>query len=116
MKNNYSIAERNRIVEENLPTIDKVIRRNWRLMVTARLDYDDVYQDLAVRLIRCVENYDPDRGTLRDHIWAQLKYELLNCKTPRKRTRMTGLPCHFRWNGILSLDTLSKDTTDCSVA
>lgn len=62
MKNNYSIAERNRIVEENLPTIDKVIRRNWRLMVTARLDYDDVYQDLAVRLIRCVENYDPDRG------------------------------------------------------
>ena len=116
MKNNYSIAERNHIVEENLPTIDKVIRRNWRLMVTARLDYDDVYQDLAVRLIRCVENYDPDRGTLRDHIWAQLKYELLNCKTPRKRTGMTGLPYHSRWNGILSLDTLSEDTTDFTVA
>ena len=28
MKNNYSIAERNRIVEENLPMIDKVIRHN----------------------------------------------------------------------------------------
>ena len=36
VKNNYSIAERNHIVEENLPTIDKVIRRNWRLMVTLR--------------------------------------------------------------------------------
>ena len=47
MKNNYSIAERNRIVEENLPMIDKVIRRNWSLMLAAHLDYDDVYQDLG---------------------------------------------------------------------
>ena len=116
MKNNYSIAERNRIVEENLPMIDKVIRRNWRLMVAAHLDYDDVYQDLAVRLIRCVEKYDPDKGTLYAHIWVQLKYELLNCKTPRKRTGMTGLPYHSKWTGILSLDTFSRDTSDLTVA
>ena len=38
MKNNYSIAERNRIVEENLPMIDKVIRRNWSLMLAAHLE------------------------------------------------------------------------------
>lgn len=116
MKNKYSIAERNRIVEEHLPMIDKVIRCNWPLMVAARLDYDDVYQDLAVRLIRCVENYNPDKGTLRAHIWSQLKYELLNCKTPRRRTGMTGLPSHSKWNGILSLDTISEDTADFTVA
>lgn len=110
MKNNYSIAERNRIVEENLPVIDKVIRRNWSLMTAAHLDYDDVYQDLAVRLIRCVESYDPDKGTLKSHIYSQLKYELLNCKTPLKRTGITGLPYNSRWNDILSLELISEDT------
>ena len=64
MKNNYSIAERNRIVEENLHWIDRTIRRNTGLMQAAHLDYDDVYQDLAIRLIRCVESYDPEKGEL----------------------------------------------------
>ncbi len=116
MKNNYSIAERNRIVEENLSMIDKVIRRNWSLMIAAHLDYDDVYQDLAVRLIRCVENYDPDKGTLHAHIYSQLKYELLNCKTPVKRTGITGLPYNSRWNDLLSLDTLCEDNRAVAVA
>ena len=66
MKHNYSIAERNRIVEENLPIIDKVIRRNWPLMRAAHLEYDDVYQDLAVRLIRCVDHFDPDKSSLKE--------------------------------------------------
>ena len=50
MKNNYSIAERNRIVEANLYRIENIIRQNKALMKAARLDYDDVYQQLAVRL------------------------------------------------------------------
>jgi DNA-directed RNA polymerase specialized sigma24 family protein len=116
MKNNYSIAERNRIVEENLPMIDKVIRHNWALMKAAHLDYDDVYQDLAIRLIRCVENFDSDKGTLRAHIYSQLKYELLNCKTPLKRTGITGLPYNSRWNDILSLDTISEGNCAFAVA
>lgn len=40
MKNNYSIAERNRIVEEHLWCIDRVIRKNRSLMRAARLDYE----------------------------------------------------------------------------
>ena len=116
MKNNYSIAERNRIVEENLPIIDKVIRRNWSLMIAAHLDYDDVYQDLAVRLIRCVESYDPDKGTLHAHIYSQLKYELLNCKTPLKRTGITGLSHNSRWNDVLSMDALGEDNPAFAVA
>ncbi|MDE7243676.1 MAG: hypothetical protein K2O18_06850 [Oscillospiraceae bacterium] len=109
MKNNYSIAERNRIVEENLPMIDKVIRHNWPLMKAAHLDYDDVYQDLAVRLIRCVENFDPDKGSLHTHIYSQLKYELLSCKKPRKLTGVVDAPADFRWHNILSLDTVCED-------
>ena len=49
MKNNYSIAQRNAIVEANLWCIDSVIRQNRPLMRAARLEYDDVYQQLALR-------------------------------------------------------------------
>ena len=77
MKNNYSIAERNRIVEEHLWCIDRVIRKNRSLMRAARLDYDDVYQQLSIRLIRAVAGFDPQKGKLKQHIFAQLRFELL---------------------------------------
>ena len=67
MKNNYSLAERNRIVEEYLPYVDQVIRRNRGLMRAARLEYDDVYQQLSLRLIRAVSTYDPTRAN-----WARI--------------------------------------------
>ncbi len=102
MKNNYSIAERNRIVKEYLPCIDKVIRRNYTLMRAARLDYDDVYQDLAVRLIRCVTDYDAEKGKLEQHIMAQLQYEMLNCKSSLRRYGLTQAPYDLR-GAVISL-------------
>lgn len=54
MKNNFSIAQRNEIVEEHLWCIDAVIRKNRALMQAARLDYDDVYQQLAIRLLSLI--------------------------------------------------------------
>lgn len=44
MKNNYSIAQRNAIVEDHLWCIDSIIQKNRPLMRAARLEYDDVYQ------------------------------------------------------------------------
>lgn len=104
MRNNYSIAERNRIVEENLHRIKAAIRRNSQLMKVAHLDYDDVYQQLAIRLIRCVEGFDPEKGTLYQHIDAQLQYELLNCKDSRQRYGFTHAPYDLR-GAVVSLDT-----------
>ena len=52
MNNNYTIAQRNALVEKYLWCIDTVIRKNRPLMRAARLEYDDVYQQLALRLIR----------------------------------------------------------------
>ncbi len=109
MKNNYSIAERNRIVEENLHCIDKVIRKNHALMSAAHLDYDDVYQQLAIRLIHCVANFDPDKGTLKSHIYAQLQYELLSCKAPYRLTGITGAPSDFRRSSVMSFDAVGEE-------
>ncbi|MCM1297760.1 MAG: hypothetical protein NC311_19660 [Muribaculaceae bacterium] len=103
MKNNYSIAERNRIVEEHLPRIDRTIRRNRALMKAAHLDYDDVYQQLAVRLIQAVAGFDPDKGRLEQHIDAQLQYEMLSCKDSRQRYGLTNAPYDLR-GAVISLE------------
>ena len=103
MKNNYSFDERNRIVEENLFRIKNTIRRNSALMKAAHLDYDDVYQQLAIRLIRSVTGFDPEKGELGQHINAQLQYEILNCKDSRQRYRFTGAPYDLR-GAVISLD------------
>lgn len=108
MKNNYSIAQRNTIVEEHLWCIDCVIRRNWALMRAARLNYDDVYQQLAIRLIKAVSNFDPDKGELKQHILAQLKFELLNCKTSYRLCGMTGLPSGYRKEKIISFESIRE--------
>ena len=76
MNNNYTIAQRNALVEKYLWCIDTVIRKNRPLMRAARLEYDDVYQQLALRLIRAVMSYDPEKGNLEQHIFAQLRMEL----------------------------------------
>lgn len=110
MKNNYSLAERNRIVEEYLPYVNQVIRRNRALMRAARLEYDDVYQQLSLRLIRAVSTYDPDKGELGAHIWAQLRFELLNCKAPRRLCGMTELPRDFRRENIISFEAIREDS------
>ena len=94
MKNNYSIAERNRIVEENLHWIGKIIQRNAALMRAAHLDYDDVYQDLAIRLIQ---------------------YEMLNCKDSRRRYGFTAAPRDLR-GAVISLDDFRDDDSLLVVA
>lgn len=111
MKNNYSIAQRNAIVEANLWCIDNVIRQNCPLMRAARLEYDDVYQQLALRLIKAVAGYDPEKGRLEQHIFAQLKYELLSCRSAYRLCGMTGAPHSFRQSHIISIDALSEDSS-----
>jgi len=118
MKNNYTIAQRNAIVEEHLWCIDSVIRRNHALMKAARLEYDDVYQQLAVRLICCVAGFDPEKGRLKQHIFAQLQFELLNCKDPRRLCGMTDLPGEYRRSSILSFESLQDfdDSYELAIA
>ena len=115
MKNNYSIAERNRIVEENLHHIDKTIRRNRALIKAAHLDRDDVYQQLALRLIQAVAGFDPEKGSLEQHIAAQLQYEILNCKSSQSRYGFTQAPYDLR-GAVVSLEACGELACDGLVA
>lgn len=76
MKNNISIAERNRIVEQNLSCIDEVLKSHRKMIRRAHLDFDDLYQDLAIRLICAVGNCDPENGDLGQTIRCELREEL----------------------------------------
>jgi len=107
MKNNYSIAQRNHIVEEHLWCIDSVMRSNHSLIKAAYLDRDDVYQQLALRLIRAVAGFDPDKGELKQHIFAQLQYEMLNCKSPCRMHGITGVTDSMRGK-IISFDAIHE--------
>lgn len=110
MNNNYSLTQRNELVEKYLWCVDTVIRKNRPLMRAAHLEYDDVYQQLALRLIKAVAGYDPEKGRLEQHIFAQLKYELLSCRSAYRLCGMTGAPHSFRKSHIISIDTLSENS------
>lgn len=105
---NINIQKRNRIVENHLWCIDAVMKENAALIKAAHLDRDDVYQQLSLRLIRAVEGFDPQKGILAQHIFAQLKYELLNCKSAYRTTGITGAPPHFRGSNVISFEAAKE--------
>lgn len=57
-----------------------------------------------------ISSYDPDKGNLQQHIFAQLKYELLNCKAAFRLCGMTGAPRGFQKSDIISLDIVSENS------
>lgn len=106
MKNNYSITQRNAIVEGHLWCIDSFMEKNRKLVKATGMESEDVSQQLALRLIKAVAGYDPDKGNLQQHIFAQFKYELLDCKAACRICGMTNVPRAVRKNHILSFESL----------
>ena len=109
MKNNYSIAQRNAIVEDHLWCIDSIIQKNRPLMRAARLSMTMCTSSLPFGSSRPLLYYDPDKGNLQQHIFAQLKYELLNCKAAFRLCGMTGAPRGFQKSDIISLDIVLRE-------
>ena len=106
MKWSITTQERNALVETHLGCIWWTINKNRRLINAVGLDDEDVFQQLAIRMIRAVENYDPDKGKdLEQHIFAQLQYEVLNCKDAAKLYGIKGAPYGAR-DLTVSLDSL----------
>ena len=76
MKDKYSIAQRNRVVEENLCCIDTVLRRHGGWVRQTRPEYDDLYQNLALCLILSAASDDFSFGPSRPYLYRQLQEEL----------------------------------------
>lgn len=101
--------QRNSLVEQYLWCIDSVLRQNKALIAGARLEREDVYQSLAVRLIQAVDDFDPGLdASLERHIFSQLQYELLSCRSPRAKYGFQDAPYHL-CNIVVSMDALAED-------
>jgi hypothetical protein len=105
MKNNYSIAQRNQIVEAHLRCVEQLMQEKGEVITAEHLDKDDVYQQLATRLILAVSGFDPDKSTLRQHIFAQLRHEFEKCRSPYRKHGLTGVP-NGHTSNIISLDSV----------
>lgn len=83
--------ERNEIFMDNEGMIRRVMRRNWALICAMRLDWDDVYQELAMAALNAIETFDPMRSEcIQDHIWMKLQYAILTIKRQYRPCGLTG--------------------------
>ena len=105
-----TISQRNSLVQEHLWCVDTVIRQNFPLIKAARLDKEDVYQSLALRLIRAVELYDPNNEggmTLKNYIFMNQHFALRTCSGSRAQYGFRQAP-HYLPNAVVSLDALAE--------
>lgn len=83
--------ERNEIFMDNEGMIRRVMRRNWALICAMRLDWDDVYQELAMAALSAIETFDPTRSEcIQAHIWMKLQYAVLTIKRQHRPCGITG--------------------------
>ena len=84
-------TERNEIFMNNEGMIRRVMRRNWALICAMRLDWDDVYQELAMAALNAIETFDPMRSEcIQAHIWMKLQYAVLTIKRQYRPCGLTG--------------------------
>lgn len=85
-------TERNAIFMDNEGMIRRVMRRNWPLICAMRLDWDDVYQELAMAALNAIETFDPMRSEcIQAHIWMRLQYAVLTIKRQYRPCGITGI-------------------------
>ena len=65
---------RNKIFMEHLDLINRTIYRNRLLLYALHLDWDDVYQELAIAALQAIDTFDAQRSeSVKVHIWAKLQ-------------------------------------------
>lgn len=93
--NGFTITQRNAVVEQHLWCIDTIMAQYAAFMQTEPVDPDDVYQSLAVRLIRAVNSYDPRKGYLKEYILSQLKREMVRIRSTQAVYGLTQAPANI---------------------
>ena len=78
------VIRRNELFIEYQKELKIAMCRNRRLFRALRLENDDVYQDLAVAMLKAIDGFDSTRSSsLGTHIACKLRYAVLNMKDYR---------------------------------
>ena len=96
-------SERNRLFEEKEHLICMTMNKHSLLIYICHMDKNDVYQELAVRMLEALEKYDPAKcKSLEAYLMQRLKYRILQMKDGSKLYNMPFAP--QRGFSVLSLD------------
>ena len=87
--------QHNAVVEQYLWCIGTVMAQYVAWMQAEPIDPDDVYQSLAVCLIRAVNSYDPRKGYLKEYIFSQLKREMVRVRSTQVVYGLTQAPANI---------------------
>ena len=98
-----TMEDRNYLFEEKAYLINVTMNVHYPLIRACRMEEDDVYQQLSLRMVKALDKYDPAKCPNMDaYLMLQLRYELLNMKVCSKLTGVAGAP--RKGFSLLSLD------------
>ncbi len=85
----FSVQERNEKFLELKKYIGITIKKNWRLVRATRMEYEDVYQELSLQMLRAIDRYEgKNEANLKTFFEKTLEYKF---KTYLFRHCMHGL-------------------------
>lgn len=108
MKNTYSIAERNRIVEEHLWCIDATLDRNARFLSVNRIEREDAYQHLAEQLICLAATLDAGAHSLSHQILGHLSEALYGYGSAFHLFGITEAPGNLECGNMVSFEAMRE--------
>lgn len=108
MKNTYSIAERNRIVEAHFWCIDAVLDCNARFLRANRIEREDAYQHLAEQLICLAAALDADARGLSHQILEHLSEALYGCGSAFHLFGITEAPGNLERGSMVSFEAMRE--------
>lgn len=91
-KHFVSMEQRDTYFEAHKSVIYWVINEYRPLLKSIGAEYDDVYQTLAYRMLKCIEMHDPSSGsTSKNYIITSLRLEVLKYASDLMSHGMTGM-------------------------
>ncbi len=84
---------RNQLFVEKSALIDQTLKRHSRLLQACRLSWEDARQELAVRMLECLDRYDANLcPNLDAYLVKQMNYTLFHQLAPSKRYGIPNAP------------------------
>jgi len=88
-----TMEDRNYLFEEKAYLVNVTMNKHRALIRACRMEDDDVYQQLSIRLLNAIDKYDPAKCPNMDaYLMLQLRYEIWNMKACSKLTGVSGAP------------------------
>lgn len=103
-----TVEDRNYLFEEKEYLVNVTVNKHRRLIRACRMEEDDVYQELSLRLLQALDKYDAGKcPNLDAYLMLQLRYQLWNMSACSKRTGVPGAP--KKGFSLLSLDAPNEN-------